>query len=175
MTLPSLHGPVVPWILWNLGAFLVAWFPHSILEWISHRFVLHSPAIVRFAYNEHDRRHHVIYSYDSSFSRPDPGYGRDFNLRDWVLFLAFVMPAWAGLEVWIGKPILAGTFLAACAYLHAFNVVHRHFHAPSGGWLERRGFFLALRRHHQLHHARFDRNLNVVFPFADWLLRTRMR
>lgn len=164
-----------PWywyVLWNLGAFCVAFVPHSFLEWLAHRFILHSKAIVRFAYEEHDQQHHEFYGHDESFSVQGFDYGRDFNVREWLLFLVFIMPMWAGVEFWSGRPILVGTFAAACVYLHAFNVVHRHFHAPSGSWLERRGFFTFLRRHHRLHHERTNRNLNVVFPLADLLLGT---
>ena len=175
--MPTLDGSL-PWYiyaLWNLGAFALAFLPHSIFEWIAHRFILHSKAIVRFAYEEHDRQHHQQYLHDASFAVPGMDYGRDFNLRDWLLFLGFIMPLWAGVEYWTGKPILLGTFVAACCYLHAFNVIHRHFHAPTGGWLERRMIYRYLHEHHRLHHARTNRNLNVVFPFADLVLGTYYR
>lgn len=173
-TFQALH-PWYEYVLWNLGAFVVAFFPHSFFEWIAHRFILHSKAIVRFAYEEHDRQHHEQYRHDASFEAPGLDYGVDFSVRDWLLFLVFIMPLWAAVEVWTGKPILIGTFAAACVYLHAFNVIHRHFHAPDGGWLERRGFYLFLHRHHRLHHKQRNRNLNVVFPFADLCLRTLVR
>lgn len=174
--MPTFQGghPWYWYVLWNLGAFAVAFFPHSIVEWIAHRFLLHSKALVRFAYEEHDQRHHERFGHDASFAVSGTEYGRDFNVRDWFLFLIFIMPLWAGLEWGIGKPILLGTFAAACVYLHAFNVIHRHFHAPTGGWLERRAFYSFLREHHRLHHRVRHRNLNVVFPLADLLLGTRL-
>lgn len=172
--MPSLHvgNPVYVYLLWNLGVFFVAWLPHSFLEWLSHRFILHSKAIVRFAYQEHDQRHHEEYGHGDTFHVPGRDYGRDFNLRDWALFLAFVMPLWAGLEWWTGKPLLIGAFLSACAYLHTFNVIHRHFHAPNGSWLEGCAVYRFLHEHHRMHHKVRHRNLNVVFPFADLCLGT---
>lgn len=168
-----------PWywyVLWNLGAFFFAFFPHSFLEWIAHRFILHSKAIISFAYEEHDQQHHEQYGHGETFAVPKFEYGRDFNLRDWLLFLGFILPMWAVLEWYvIHRPIMIGVFVSACAYLHAFNVIHRHFHAPTGTWLERTAVYRFLHEHHRLHHQRRRRNLNVVFPFADFCLRTLLR
>lgn len=175
--MPTLSG-THPWflyVLWNLGAFFVVLLPHSFFEWIAHRFILHSKAIIRFAYEEHDQEHHEEYGHDHTFAVPRRDYGIDFNVRDWFLFLGFIMPLWAGVELWIGKPILVGAFLSACAYLHAFNVIHRHFHAPTGSWLESTSVYWFLHEHHRLHHRLRHRNLNVVFPFADLCLRTLVR
>lgn len=165
-----------PWwtyILWNVLAFVVALVPHSIMEWMAHRFVLHSKVIVKFAYDEHDQNHHKVYLHDETFSKPGFDYGVDFHLRDWALFLVFVLPFWAGIEYLIQKPILLGATASACMWLQLFNFVHRHFHAPDGGWIEKTWFFRVIRRHHVEHHRDPRKNFNVAFlPIADFLLGT---
>lgn len=170
------NGSWLWYIAWNAAAFAVSFVPNSFLEWISHRFILHSKAIVRFAYEEHDRTHHVIYRDDESFSMPGFEYGVDFHLREWLLFLVFIIPAWAGVEFLVGKPILVGATLSTLLWLQMFNVLHRLYHAPTGSWIERTWYFNYLKEHHRGHHADSSENLNVAFlPIADIVLGTLKR
>jgi len=178
MTFPSLDFSN-PWnyVLWNSGVFMLSFIPNSFIEWLAHRFVLHSKAIVKFAYEEHDRTHHVIYKADDSFSMPGFDYGVDFHVRDWVLFLIVVIPAWTGLEILVGRPMLAGGILSTLVWLQMFNFIHGRFHSPRGSWFERTRYFCALRAHHFAHHGDTGKNFNVAFfpPFADFFLRTLAR
>lgn len=45
-------------------------------------------------------------------------------------------------------------------------------HVPMNRWIERTRAFQWLNAHHFIHHRYAFRNLNVVFPLADWLLGT---
>ena len=167
-----------PWwwyVLWNASFFVVSLVPHSFMEWLSHRFILHSKALVKFAYEEHDQAHHVEYGPDQTFEVPGKDYGVDFNTRDWLLFIAIVMPLWAGVEYLTGKPLLIGVFASTALWLHTFNVIHRHFHAPNGSWIERTWYYKTLKRHHREHHRDARKNLNIVLPLADFFLGTLKR
>lgn len=169
------HG-VAYYVLWNAAFFAASFIPHSFMEWISHRFVLHSKAIVKLPYEEHDQTHHVQYGPDETFGVPGMDYGVDFKVRDWFLFLVFVIPFWIGVEVLTKKPLMIGTTLAALLWLHLFNVIHRHFHAPNSGWLERTWYYSVLKRHHREHHRDPRKNFNVAFfPIADFVLGTLKR
>lgn len=169
------HG-IAWYILWNAAFFALSFIPHSFMEWLSHRFVLHSKAIVKFAFEEHDTNHHNEYGADETFGVPGKDYGVDFNVRDWLLFLVVVIPMWVGVEYLTKRPCLVGTTLAAMLWLHTFNVIHRHFHAPTGSWLERTWYYKLLRRHHREHHRDRSKNFNVAFfPIADFVLRTLKR
>lgn len=162
--------------LWTAAALLGSVVPHSIMEWLSHRFVLHSKAIVKFAYEEHDQDHHKKYGADETFGIPGLDYGVDFRFRDWLLFLAFVMPIWAGVEYLTGKPLMVGAFVCAVSWLQTFNVIHRHFHAPDGSWIEQTWYYNMLKRHHREHHRNLRKNYNVAFfPIADFLFGTYSR
>lgn len=172
----QLDGPWWVWALWQSAAFLFSFIPNSFIEWLSHRFVLHSKAIVKFAYEEHDRRHHVEYGPDDTFAVHGKDYGLDFHFRDWFLFLVITLPMWTAIEIWSGKPILLGTTLSTLLWLQMFNVIHYHFHAPNGSWIERTWYYRFLMAHHREHHRDPRTNLNVCFfPVADWVLRTRRR
>jgi hypothetical protein len=162
--------------LWTVATFVGSFVPHSFMEWVSHRFVLHSKAIVKFAYEEHDQAHHKEYGPDETFCVPGKDYGVDFHVRDWLIFLVIVMPMWAGVEVLTGKPLMLGALCSALLWLQTFNVIHRHFHAPDGSWFERTWYFKYLREHHRKHHADTKVNLNVAFPpLTDFILRTLKR
>jgi hypothetical protein len=167
------------WFLfWNVLVYFVSFVPHSFFEWISHRFFLHSPVILRFPYEEHDRTHHVIHREDETFHLPpgSPPYRIDFQARDFAIFLGTIMPIWFGVEFLIQKPILIGAFVSAMTWLCMFNFIHRRFHEPKDTWFERTRYFQYLKAHHRLHHADSSRNLNVAFPpFADLVLRTLKR
>lgn len=171
--------PGHPWwwyVIWNAAAFFIALVPHSFMEWLSHRFVLHSKAIVKFAYEEHDQAHHKEYGAGDTFQAPGKAYGVDFHARDWLIFLVLVMPLWVGAEILVGKPLVIGAFLCAILWLQTFNVIHRHFHAPDGSWLEGTWYFVMLKSHHREHHRNPGKNLNVAFfPIADFFLGTLSR
>lgn len=165
-------------LLWNLGAYAVSFIPHSFFEWIAHRFFLHSPVILKFPYQEHDRVHHVIHRADLTFHLPKdaPPYDKDFHFRDFCLFIFTVMPIWYGVEFLIQKPIMIGAFLSVLTWLNMFNWLHRLYHEPKGSWIEHTRYFQYLKAHHRAHHETTSRNLNVsFFPIADFFLRTLKR
>lgn len=173
--MPTFHfdHPLAWYVLWNVLGFLLSIVVHSFLEHFSHRFVLHSKAIVKFAYEEHDLAHHNEYGADETFAVPGKDYGTDFGVREWLIFLVVLMPLWAGVEALIGKPILIGTFLSVVLWLQAFNTIHRAFHAPSGAWFERTWYYRLLREHHRGHHRDRTKNYNVAFfALADVVLGT---
>lgn len=166
------------YVAWNAAAFAVSFIPHSFVEWLAHRFVLHSKAIVKFAYEEHDRAHHVEYGPDHTFhvQHGKPAYGTDFTLRDFALFLAFMLPIWIGIEFLIKRPVVVGGIASVLLWLNMFNYLHRLYHEPRGAWIEGTRYFRYLKGHHREHHADTSKNLNVsFFPIADLTLRTLRR
>src|SRR5206468_12819378 len=75
----------------------------------------------------------------------------------------------------IDLPILAmlsGVVVAFGLYYTGYEGFHYLMHKPSIPFIERLGFFQFLKRHHRIHHVHMDRNLNVLLPIADFLLRT---
>lgn len=174
----SFQGPAAAYLLWNLNGFAIAFLVNSFVEWGAHRWLLHSPALVRFAYELHDRRHHLIFGSDETYHAQSQEAEKHikFSFRDYLGFLAVTTPLWVVLELALRRPILAGGILATLSGLQLFNSLHWRFHKPGGGWLEGTRFFRYLKEHHRIHHADTSHNLNVsFFPIADFCLGTLKR
>lgn len=170
-----------PWtwyVLWNAIAFAGALVVNSFIEHLAHRFVLHGTRFGRFAYEKHDRQHHVIfdggvnYHAHNEFMRSHV----TFTAVDYVLFLAATTPLWMGAEMLVGRPFLIGGVLATLFGLQAFNSLHWRFHCPSDTWFQRTRFFLFLKAHHRAHHSDTTKNFNVYcWPLADVVMGTLKR
>src|SRR5262249_52330728 len=56
-----------------------------------------------------------------------------------------------------------------------WNQIHLEMHKPEGKFFREWPIYKFLARHHYLHHRHQNKNFNVVFPFADYVLRTNAR
>lgn len=168
-------GPASAFAVWTLWGFLGAFLVNSFIEWGAHRFILHSPRIVRFAYDLHDRGHHVLFGAGETYhaqNREMEGH-ITFVARDYLLFLLFTTPLWVGAELLLRRPVLAGGVLATLAGLQLFNSLHLRYHLPSDTWFQRTRYFRFLKEHHRRHHGDPTKNFNVAFiPIADFCLGT---
>jgi hypothetical protein len=64
-------------------------------------------------------------------------------------------------------------FLAVVTFHHwIWNNIHLEMHKPTRSFFSTWPAYKFLARHHYLHHRYQDKNFNVVFPFADYVLRT---
>jgi len=67
----------------------------------------------------------------------------------------------------------AVVFIATVVFHHwAWNKIHLEMHKPEGKAFSQWPLYKFLARHHYLHHVYPNRNFNVVFPFADYVLGT---
>jgi sterol desaturase/sphingolipid hydroxylase (fatty acid hydroxylase superfamily) len=64
----------------------------------------------------------------------------------------------------------------ASVYFHHFvwNQIHLEMHKPEHKFFSNWPIYKFLARHHCLHHIYPDKNFNVVFPFADYVLGTNV-
>lgn len=167
-------GPLLWYVLWNLFGFCGALIVNSFVEWASHKFILHGNKIVKFAYELHDRSHHVMFRSDESYHAQNDEMKEHITFvgRDFFFFMLFTTPLWIGAEFLLQRPVLIGGAVATLLGLCAFNAWHLRMHLPSGGWFEKTRVFRFLSEHHRRHHQDTRCNLNVVFPLADWIFRT---
>ncbi len=168
------------YLLWNLVGFLGAFVVNSFVEWGAHRFILHSDAILKFAYQLHDVQHHNYFKADETY-KADPVAEEDkwrmehidFVPRDYLLFILVTSPIWLAAEFLAGVPLAFGGAMATLAGLQLFNSMHHRYHVKGDSWFQRTWFFRFLCEHHRIHHAYKNRNLNVAtFPLADLCLGT---
>lgn len=178
-TMPTfqLDGPLLWYVLWNLFGFLGAVIVNSFVEWASHKFILHSPKIVKFAYELHDRSHHVMFRSDETYHAQNDEMKDHvrFVPKDYIAFLLVTTPLWVGAEFLLGRPVVVGGVLATLCGLLAFDVWHAFMHIPNDRWFEHTRLFKFLKDHHRLHHQDIRCNLNVVFPLADLAFGTLVR
>jgi len=67
----------------------------------------------------------------------------------------------------------AATFVAVMMFHHwAWNKIHLEMHKPEQRVFSTWPVYKFLARYHCLHHRHQDRNFNVVFPLADYVLGT---
>ena len=67
-------------------------------------------------------------------------------------------------------------FIAVVTFHHwAWNKIHLEMHKPEGKSFSKWPLYKFLARYHWLHHKYQDKNFNVVFPFADYILGTHAR
>lgn len=170
-------GSLCWYALWNLFSFLGALIVNSFVEWASHKFILHGNKVVKFAYELHDRQHHVMFRSDESYHVQNDEMKEHvrFVPRDYFLFLLVTAPIWIGAELIVQRPVMIGGVLATLCGLQAFNSWHYFMHVPANRWFEKTRLFKFLKDHHKIHHQDTRYNLNVVFPLADVILGSFLR
>ena len=163
-------------LLCELGAF-AAWFVYgSFFEWAFHKYLFHSPKIIRATFEAHDQTHHRLYGGDETYDLPspeDPG-GRHI-MMDWFalpLFVGFHLPLFFLVQWLTGIPSVWGGAAAVTVYYLGYESLHFVMHVPRDRWIERTRAFKFLNNHHRLHHRDDATNLNVLVPLADVVLRT---
>lgn len=179
----TFEGPWHFYALWQSVGFLGAFFVGSFIEWLAHKFILHSNKILTFAYQLHDVQHHNYFKGDETYCLDKNDKENAWKLdhvafvpRDYVMFLAVTTPLWIAAELLAGVPVLIGGVVAVFCSLQLFNSMHYRYHVPSDTWFQRTRFFLYLKEHHRLHHGETNKNLNVAFlPIADFCLGTLKR
>ena len=164
------------YFLWQLGAFFV-WFAYgSFFEWWFHKNLFHSPKLIRATYEAHDRVHHVNYGDKESYDLPcatDPN-GEHISM-DWFALPVFVgvhFPIIFAVQWLTGIPMVWGGCLAIGVYYVMYETVHYYMHIPRNRAIERMKLYKFLNEHHRIHHKYVNKNLNVLIPLADMVMKT---
>lgn len=166
---------LLPYIAIQTAALVAGWIYASFAEWALHKYIMHRKFIPRFPFNAHALVHHKLFRADSSYhaSTPEQLQHVTFNWTDHLILNGIHLVLFMVLELATGWPILLGGLVASITYLFAYESIHYYFHVPSHHFFERHGWFRWLKHHHLIHHKQQFRNLNVVLPLADFVLRTR--
>jgi len=164
------------YLCWLVFSYILASFiEHQVHRKLMHRknFLSARTASFKRIFEAHALVHHRHYA--EIFSDEPVGRGEDKEIRLTVRkapIKALPFAALIALVSWPGAAI----FVAVMIFHHwAWNKLHLEMHKP-----ERRVFstwpvYTFLARYHCLHHRHLDRNFNVVFPLADYVLGTSAR
>ncbi|MCW5626784.1 MAG: fatty acid hydroxylase family protein [Burkholderiales bacterium] len=151
----------------------------NLFEWWIHKYVMHRLVDVfalRAIYDRHTRQHHQYFT-DGEMTVDST---REFRIiffpwRAMATFMAFGTP-FALLLGWAVNPnagyILMVTIIGQ--YL-IYETFHYCCHVHENAFVRHMPFVNTIRRHHTAHHNQglmMERNMNLTFPIADWLMGT---
>ena len=160
---------------------IVGWFAFScvLMSFIEHQVhsrLMHKRSLPRFkkTFEAHAITHHKD-DYGEVFCDEPVPPGEDKEIRLTVRkapIKALPVAALLACFSWTGAIVLTATVT-----LHhwVWNKIHLEMHKP-----EKRGFshwpiYKFLARYHWLHHKHPNKNFNVVFPLADYILNTHVK
>lgn len=147
----------------------------SFFEWTFHRYVMHDPRFWTYPFRAHALTHHRIFRADTSYHLQRDGDRKTVTFAWWnaPALLLLHIPIVLGVQYIMGLSIFWGGMAALFLYYGLYEYLHWVMHVPKDRRLERTRVFRWINTHHRLHHQRHFKNLNVVFPLADFLLGTR--
>jgi hypothetical protein len=162
--------------------FLVSIVQSSFAEWAFHRYWLHRPWLPKDCFTSHTLVHHQLCKFDDTFHVVEEEQRESLTFQWWggpTLILIILSP-WLLLAWWLGAhgvalpyvPFLVSMGIGMSLYYAGYEGFHYLMHVSRSSWLERTSVLRFLIRHHRIHHARMNRNFNVLLPFADLLLGT---
>ncbi len=163
--------------LWFIfSCILVSFIEHQVHRKLMHRKNFLSARIASFKriFEAHAHVHHKHYS--KIFSDDQSLRGEDKEIRLTVhkapIKAHSICGASSHLASWQG----AAVFVAVMIFHHwAWNKIHLEMHKPEQKVFSTWPVYRFLARYHCLHHIHLDRNFNVVFPLADYVLGTSVR
>ena len=164
-------------IIIGIVSFAAAVVYATFAEWVIHGSFMHRP-LAKFThfYHGHVEVHHGIYGSDSSYlvgDRPRV----EIKLAWWAMPfpVAAHIPVLVAIAIIFSLPAAVGIFIALTLYQASYEYLDYCFHVPNNRWFEGMRWFMFLNEHHIQHHQRPNKNLNIVLPIADFMLRTRVK
>ena len=157
---------IIGWLMFS--AALMSFIEHQVHSRLMHR---RSFASFKRTFEAHAIVHHKKH-YSKIFSDEPVGPGEDKEIRLTIHkapIKAIPFAALIALFSWVG----AAMFVATVVFHHwAWNNIHLEMHKPEQRIFNRWPIYRFLARYHWLHHKYVDKNFNVVFPLADYVLGT---
>ena len=173
MTAVDVLGRVGGWFIFS--CILMSFIEHQVHRKLMHRrnFLSAHTASFKRVFEAHALVHHKHYA--EIFSDEPVARGEDKEIRLTVRkapIKAIPIAALIALVSWQG----AAVFVAAMIFHHwAWNKIHLEMHKPEQRVFSTWPVYKFLARYHCLHHRYPDKNFNVVFPLADYVLGTSVR
>jgi hypothetical protein len=154
-----------------------AFLASNIFEWAMHRFIMHRPVKgLMGIYKRHVLAHHQFFT----DHEPRIDTTRDFRITffpPYALTTFICMSAAAALVLSLVWSANAGWLLVATTsgvYLN-YELFHWGCHVKDDRIIRHIPFMNTIRRHHIAHHDQaimMGTNMNLTYPFADWLFGT---
>jgi hypothetical protein len=154
---------------------LMSFIEHQVHSRFMHKrsFLAKKNAGFKRMFEMHAIFHHEHYSKIFSDEPVPPGEDQEIRLTPWKgAIRAIPIALVIGVFSWVGALVFIGT-----VYLHhwLWNQIHLEMHKPEHKYFENWPVYQFLARYHLLHHRHPNKNFNVVFPLADYVLGTHAR
>ena len=164
---------ILAWLIF--GCILMSFIEHQVHRTLMHRknFLSARTASFKRMFEAHALVHHKHYT--ERFSDEPVPRGEDKEIRLTVRkapIKAMPFASLIALASWEGAAI----FVAVMTFHHrAWNKIHREMHKPEQRRFSAWPVYRFLARYHCLHPRHMNKNFNVVFPLADYVLGTNAR
>jgi len=165
---------------WEWAIIPVTIIGSNLFEWWIHRFVMHQPRPfpgAKAIYSRHTLQHHQFFTEQEM---------RFAGTHDWrvTLFPPYALAVFItvlsapGVLVlsWVVTPNVGWLFICSTTSFYLlYEVMHFFCHVKDNIIVRNMPFINTIRRHHAAHHNKgimMHLNMNLTFPFADWLFGT---
>jgi len=151
----------------------------NFVEWAMHKYVMHRQIDVfalRAIYDRHTRQHHQYFT--------DTDYTIDTVKEHRIVFFPWRVLIVLGVAGTISGYIASKIFNPNVGYILYMTMVghyllyetfHYCCHIKENWFVRNMPFINTIRRHHAAHHnlgIMMHKNMNLTFPFADWIMGT---
>lgn len=161
------------WLVFS--CIVMSFIEHQVHQRLMHRrnYLSERKASFKKTFEMHAIFHHGHYSKIFSDEPVPPGEDKEIQLTvRKAPIKALPFAAVIALFSWSGALI----FIGVVTFHHwAWNKIHLEMHKPEQKSFSKWPIYKFLARYHWLHHKYPDKNFNVVFPFADYILGTTAR
>lgn len=161
---------ILGWIIF--ACIVMSFIEHQVHVRLMHRrnFLGERNPSFKKTFEAHAIFHHGHYSKEFSDEPVPKGEDKEIQLTvRKAPIKALPFAALIALVSWPG----ALMFIAVVTFHHwAWNKIHLEMHKPEQKKFSKWPVYKYLARYHWLHHKYPDKNFNVVFPFADFILGT---
>jgi hypothetical protein len=164
------HGVVLGLLQGSVG-FAGTFVFASFFEWTLHKYIMHS-LLWNYPFHAHALVHHGLFRADPTYHLRREVDKAKVTFAWWNApgLVLLTLPFFLGLGYFFGWPVFWGGLIAESSYYALYESLHWCMHVPGDRWIEKTWAFQWLNAHHYLHHRYAFKNLNVVFPLADWVL-----
>ena len=195
---PLYSGPVHIGFIYVVGIAVISWcvsrmqhatwewllvvpvfFFSNLFEWWIHKYVMHRLMDVfalRAIFDRHTRQHHQYFTEHEM----TVGSTREWRIiffpwRALLTFMAFGTPFALALGRLVNPNAGYILMVTIVGQYLIYETFHYCCHVHDNWFVRYTPFVNTIRRHHTVHHAQgvmMERNMNLTFPIADWLMGT---
>jgi len=161
------------WLLFSSA--LVSFIEHQVHAKLMHKrnFLSGHTSAYKRVYEAHAIVHHQHYAQTFSDEAVPPGEDKEIRL---TVYKAPIKTLPITLLIALVSLPGAVVFVATTLFHHwAWNKIHLEMHKPEDRAFSHWPVYKFLARYHWLHHKYPNKNFNVVFPFADYVLGTNVK